>query len=69
MWAQRRRERWDEMREKHGSWRTIYTHYCWEAVVWHRDLSSVLCDELETWGAGRGWVGGRLKRKEIQIYL
>ena len=35
----------------------------WKAAVQHRELSSVLCDDLE------GWDGeGRLKREEIYVY-
>ena len=30
-------------------------------------LSSVLCDDLEGWDGG--WVGGRLKRAGIYVYL
>ena len=26
----------------------------WEATVQHRELSSMLCDDLEGWGWGRG---------------
>ena len=29
----------------------------WEAAVWHRELSSGLCDDLE------GWAGRRLMRE------
>ena len=32
----------------------------WEAAVEHRELSSVLCDNLEVWGE---WAGGKLKRE------
>ena len=39
----------------------------WEAAVEHRELSSVLCDDLERWdGSG---VGGRLKRKGPCVYI
>ena len=34
---------------------------CWEAAVWHRELSLVPCDDLEGWG--------RLKREEMQACL
>ena len=32
----------------------------------HRELSSVLCDNLEGWAGG---VGGRVKREGIYVYL
>ena len=32
----------------------------------YRDLSLVLCDDLEGWDLG---VGGRLKREGIYVYL
>ena len=40
----------------------IYTAVCrtdspwWKAAVWHRELSSVLCDDLEGWGGARIWA-------------
>ena len=30
--------------------------YWEEAAVWHRELSSVLCDDLEGWGGVRIWA-------------
>ena len=46
----------------------MYTAICktdskWEAAIQHRELSSVLCDDIE------GWVGGRLKREGIYVYI
>ena len=38
----------------------------WEAVIQHRKLSSVLCDDLEGWD--RGGVRGMLKER-IYIYI
>ena len=38
-----------------------------EAAVQHRELSSVLCDDLEWWDRER--VGGRLKREWIYVYM
>ena len=32
----------------------------------NRELSTVLCDDLEGWNGREGW---RLKREEIYIYL
>ena len=32
----------------------------WVPAVYHRELSSVLCDDLEGWDGK--WVGGRFKR-------
>ena len=29
----------------------------WEAAAWHRELGSVLCDDLEGWGGGVGGKG------------
>ena len=31
----------------------------WEAAVLHRELSSVLCDDLEGWDGEEGGSGGR----------
>ena len=39
----------------------------WEVAAWHRELSLVLCDELERWD-GR-WVGGRLRREGMYVYM
>ena len=38
----------------------------WEAAVWHRELSSVLCDDLEGWDGGSG---GRFKREGVYVYM
>ena len=27
----------------------------WDAVVWHKELSLVLCDDLAWWDRGWGW--------------
>ena len=48
----------------------MYTAMCekdssWEAAIQHRELSSVLCDDLEG-GMGVGW---RLKREGICVCL
>ena len=40
----------------------------WEAAGDHRELSSMLCGDLEGWDGNEG-VGGRLKREEIYVYL
>ena len=40
----------------------------WEAAVLHRELSLVVCDDLEG-GHHRGGVGGRLKREGMHIYI
>ena len=38
----------------------------WEADVSHRELSAMLCDDLDK----GGWqVEGRLKRKGIHVYI
>ena len=39
--------------------------YWEEAAVWHRELSSVLCDDLE--GLDVGGMGGRLTREGIYV--
>ena len=39
----------------------------WEASVQHRELSLVLCDDLEGWDWG-GRIGGRFKRQRIYVY-
>ena len=49
----------------------MYTAMCekdssWEAAIQHRELSSVLCDDLEGWDEG---VGGRLKREGMDVYI
>ena len=42
----------------------------WEAAVSCRELSSVLCDDLEGWdGAGIGGMGERPKREGIYAYI
>ena len=28
----------------------------WKAAEWHRELTSVLCDDLEGWGGARIWA-------------
>ena len=38
----------------------------WEAAIYHRELSPVLCDNLE--GKGKV-VRGRLKKKEIYVHV
>ena len=35
-------------------------------VVYHRELSLLLCDDLEGWDGG---MGGRLKREGIYVYI
>ena len=40
----------------------------WKSAVWHRELSALLCDNLDGWDGG-GWVRGRLKRKGIYAYI
>ena len=30
----------------------------WELAIKHRELSSVLFNDLEGWGGGKGWDGG-----------
>ena len=46
----------------------IYTLPCgnseWEAAVQHRELSSVLCEDLEGWD-----VGGYLQREGIDVHM
>ena len=49
----------------------MYTAMCkkdswWEAAVQHRELSSVLCDDVEGWDEG---VGGRFKREGMDVYI
>ena len=49
-----RRRGWDELREWHGN---TYTTLCkidsqWKFAMWHRELSPVLCDNLEGWEMG-----------------
>ena len=39
----------------------------WEASVQHRELSLVLCDDLEGWDWG-GRIGGRFKRQRTYVY-
>ena len=34
----------------------------WEAPLWHRELSSLLCDDLDGWD-GCGWEGGAGKKQ------
>ena len=36
------------------------TDSCWEAVVQHRELKPVLCDDLERWDGRGAHEGGRL---------
>ena len=40
----------------------------WEVVVKHKELSSVLCDDLAGWD-GEWRVGGRSKREGIYVYI
>ena len=49
----------------------IHTTMCkiaseWEVAVYHRELSLVLCDDLEVWDGG---VGGRLKREGLRVLV
>ena len=59
---------WDEL----GDWDWhIHTTMCkidsqWEPAVQHRELSSLLCDDLDGWDGGGG---GRSKREGIQVYI
>ena len=39
----------------------------WEGVVYHRELRSVLCDDLQRWDGGVGW--DRLKREGTYVYI
>ena len=41
---------------------------CKIATGKHRELSSVLCDDLEGWDGVRG-EGGRSKREGIYVYI
>ena len=42
----------------------------WDAAVSCRELSLVLCDDLEGWdGAGVGGLGERSKREGIYAYI
>ena len=36
--------------------------------MWHRELSSVLCDDLG-YGMGVGWEGGFRGREHMDIYV
>ena len=50
----------------------MYTAMCkkdswWEAAVQHRELSSVLCGDLE--GRDGGGVAERLKGEGIHVYI
>ena len=53
----------------------IYTTMCetdiqQEAAIQHRELSLVLCDDLEGWNQGRNrGMGGRLEREYICIHM
>ena len=38
----------------------------WEAAVEQRELSSVLCDDLEGWDEG---LGGRRKREGMDVHI
>ena len=38
----------------------------WEALIWHREISLVLCDDLEGWG--RSW-GGKEAQEEGNLYV
>ena len=38
----------------------------WEPAVWHRELGSVLCDDLVAWDGG---LGRRSKRERIYVYM
>lgn len=39
----------------------------WEPAVPHRELRSVLCDDLDEWDAGR--VGGRSKSEDMYVCI
>ena len=39
----------------------------WEAATEHKNLNSVLCDDLESWDGGG--VGGRSKREGIYVHI
>ena len=39
---------------------------CWEAAVWHRELTLVLCDDL---GGGMGGWAGREAQKGMYVYI
>ena len=38
----------------------------WEAAVQHRELSSVLCGDLEEWDSG---VEGKPRREGMYVYI
>ena len=60
MWTQvRGRGEWDELGDGNLH---IYTATCktdslWKFAVWHQELSSVLCGDLEGWDGGGSWEG------------
>ena len=51
LWTQVGRRRWGARREEHGNTHitTRKTESPWEFAVWSRELSPVLCDNLEGW--------------------
>ena len=44
------------------------TESWWEAAAWHRELSLVLCDDLDRWECG-GEGGGREAQEGWDIFM
>ena len=62
---------WDKVREWHGH---IYTTKCkidsqWEAATQHREISSVLCDQLEGWDRECGREGDARGKRHGDICI
>ena len=62
---------WDKVREWHGH---IYTTTCkiaswWEAAAQHREISLVLCDDLEGWDREDGRVAQEGEDMGIYVYI
>ena len=60
------RKGWEKLRDQHQhTYTTMYkTDGQWEATIWHREFSSVICDDTEGWDA----KGERQAQGERDIY-
>ena len=69
--AQRRKEKWDKLREQHGHICTTMQDRIYATtgkLSYYRELSSVLCNELDRWGAGTEEDSRGKKYKYKYIY-
>ena len=56
---------WEQFRHIHTT--ACKTESLWDVPVWHRELNSVLCDDLDEWDGCR--VAGRSRREGIYGYI